>query len=57
MDKHEDVRDKLERVLSEMLEHGGQVLDNVYLEMMISHLSGRTGDGELSTLCMCAACK
>lgn len=41
----DDVRDKLERVLSEMLEHRAQVLDKVYLEMMISHLSGQTGGG------------
>lgn len=39
----DDVRDKFERVLSEMLEHGSQVLDKVYLEMMVSHLSGQTG--------------
>lgn len=44
MDKHVEERAKLELVLTEMMERGSQVLDKVYLEMMISHLSGQAGE-------------
>lgn len=41
----DEIRKTLERVLNELLLSGNQVLDNVYMDKMITHLSGKNGEG------------
>lgn len=40
-----EIRSTLERVLDELLARGNQVLDNVYMDKMVTHLSGKNGEG------------
>lgn len=42
----DEIRGTLERVLNELLARGDQVLDNVYMDKMVSHLSGKNGQGK-----------
>lgn len=47
-EEREAIRHSLERVLNELLERGAQVLDNVYIDKCITHLSGKSNKGIIS---------
>ncbi|KAG4077805.1 hypothetical protein HA402_011234 [Bradysia odoriphaga] len=44
IDGNEDIAKKLERVLNGFLVQGCKLIDDVYLEMLITHLSRKTGE-------------
>lgn len=43
-DGNEDVAKKLDRVLNGFLVQGCKLIDDVYLEMLVTHLSRKTGE-------------
>lgn len=48
-DSSEDLSKKLEKVLNGFLAQGCKLIDDVYLEMLITHMSGKTGERKIYT--------
>lgn len=44
MDSNEDIAKKLEKVLNGFVAQGCKLIDDVYLEMLITHMSGKYGE-------------
>lgn len=47
MDTDEDISKKLDKVLNGFLAQGCKPVDDVYLEMLITHMSGKTGERKI----------
>lgn len=43
-----DIGDKYRAVLNALIEQNYHVINDVYLDMFISHVSGRSGEGTLA---------
>lgn len=47
-----DIPEKFQRVINGLLNHEYTVTNDVYLEMLLSHLSGKEGEGRLIIICI-----
>lgn len=47
IDSNEEISKKLDKVLNGFLAQGCKLIDDVYLEMLITHMSGKTGERKI----------
>lgn len=47
MDSNEEISKKLENVLNGFLVQGCKLIDDVYIEMLITHLAGKAGERKI----------
>lgn len=47
LENNEEIPKKLEKVLNGFLAQGCKLVDDVYLEMLITHMSGKMGERKI----------